>query len=140
MRLCRLLRIFELAHNHTGTYILLRAIRASVAPISVTLIFFTEIVLFFSVVMYMWSLWPPSDGDITPTKGNVASRCFAVMIIMSGTLFLSMPLAIIGTELDRATQKESRSSNNFKQGAVARDYNVVAAFADETIAVWSVNC
>eukprot|EP00644_Phytophthora_capsici_P013608 jgi/Phyca11/69359/gw1.33.343.1 len=96
MRLCRLLPI-----------------RASVAPISVALIFFTEIVLFFSVVMYMVD--PSYDrnkpgfsdllttgyfvvvtiatigyGDITPTKGNVASRCFAVMIIMSGTLFLSM--------------------------------------------------
>ncbi|KAG6965007.1 hypothetical protein JG688_00007432 [Phytophthora aleatoria] len=138
MRLCRLLRIFKLARNHSGTYILLRAIRASVAPISVALIFFTEIVLFFSVVMYMVD--PSYDrnkpgfsdllttgyfvvvtvatigyGDITPTKGNVASRCFAVMIIMSGTLFLSMPLAIIGTEFDRAWKQHAESVKKFQQ-------------------------
>ncbi|KAE8984813.1 hypothetical protein PF005_g21313 [Phytophthora fragariae] len=138
MRLCRLLRIFKLARSHSGTYILLRAIRASVAPISVALIFFTEIVLFFSVVMYMVD--PSYDrnkpgfsdllttgyfvvvtvatigyGDITPTKGNVASRCFAVMIIMSGTLFLSMPLAIIGTEFDRAWKQHAESVKKFQQ-------------------------
>ncbi|GMF58628.1 unnamed protein product [Phytophthora fragariaefolia] len=138
MRLCRLLRIFKLARNHSGTYILLRAIRASVAPISVALIFFTEIVLFFSVVMYMVD--PSYDrnkpgfsdllttgyfvvvtvatigyGDITPTKGNVASRCFTVMIIMSGTLFLSMPLAIIGTEFDRAWKQHAESVKKFQQ-------------------------
>lgn len=125
LRLCRLLRIFKLARNHSGTYILLRAIRASLAPISIALIFFLEIVLFFSVVMYMVD--PSYDrnkngfsdlltssyfvvvtiatigyGDIVPTKGNFASRTCAVLIIMSGTLFLSMPLAIIGTEFDRA--------------------------------------
>ncbi|KAL4105684.1 hypothetical protein PRIC1_003744 [Phytophthora ramorum] len=138
MRLCRLLRIFKLARNHSGTYILLRAIRASVAPISVALIFFTEIVLFFSVVMYMVD--PSYDrnkpgfsdllttgyfvvvtvatigyGDITPTKGNVASRCFAVMIIMSGTLFMSMPLAIIGTEFDRAWKQHAESVKKIQQ-------------------------
>jgi voltage-gated potassium channel Kch len=137
LRLCRLLRIFKLARNHSGTYILLRAIRASIAPISVALIFFTEIVLFFSVVMYMVD--PNYDrnkpgfsdllttgyfvvvtvatigyGDITPTKGNVASRCFAVMIIMSGTLFLSMPLAIIGTEFDRAWKQHAESVKKFQ--------------------------
>ncbi|RLN10089.1 hypothetical protein BBJ28_00020158 [Nothophytophthora sp. Chile5] len=138
MRLCRLLRIFKLARNHSGTYILLRAIRASMAPISVALIFFTEIVLFFSVVMYMVD--PNVDrtqlgfsdlltsgyfvvvtvatigyGDITPTKGNVPSRVFAVMIIMSGTLFLSMPLAIIGTEFDRAWKQHSESVKRYQQ-------------------------
>lgn len=138
MRLCRLLRIFKLARNHSGTYILLRAIRASVAPISVALIFFAEIVFFFSVVMYMVD--PSYDrnlpgfsdllttgyfvvvtvatigyGDITPTKGNVASRCFAVMIIMSGTLFLSMPLAIIGTEFDRAWKQHEKNVQKFQQ-------------------------
>ncbi|CEG43464.1 voltage-gated ion channel superfamily [Plasmopara halstedii] len=158
MRLCRLLRIFKLARNHSGTYILLRAIRASVAPISVALIFFTEIVLFFSVVMYMVdpsydrSIPGFSDllttgyfvvvtvatigyGDITPTKGNVASRCFAVMIIMSGTLFLSMPLAIIGTEFDRAWKQHAESVKKFQQlqaGAhVATPVNINLAAATD---------
>ncbi|ETM51079.1 hypothetical protein L914_04989 [Phytophthora nicotianae] len=136
--LFRLLRIFNLARNHSGTYILLRPIRASVAPISVALIFFTEIVLFFSVVMYVVD--PSYDrnnpgfsnllttgyfvvvtvatigyGDITPTKGNVASRCFAVMIIMSSTLFLSMPVAIIGAEFDRAWKQHAESVKKFQQ-------------------------
>lgn len=138
LRLCRLLRIFKLARNHSGTYILLRAIRASLAPISVALIFFMEIVLFFSVVMYMVD--PNTDrtkagfsdlltagyfvvvtiatigyGDITPTKGNVASRLFAVMIMMSGTLFLSMPLAIIGTEFDRAWKQHAESVRKLQE-------------------------
>ncbi|KAF4315643.1 hypothetical protein BBO99_00009243 [Phytophthora kernoviae] len=138
MRLCRLLRIFKLARNHSGTYILLRAIRASLAPISVALIFFTEIVFVFSVVMYLAD--PAYDrnkpgfsdlltsgyfvvvtvatigyGDLTPTKGNVVSRVFAVMIIMSGTLFLSMPLAIIGTEFDRAWKQHAESVKKFQQ-------------------------
>ncbi|RLN48876.1 hypothetical protein BBJ29_009134 [Phytophthora kernoviae] len=138
MRLCRLLRIFKLARNHSGTYILLRAIRASLAPISVALIFFTEIVFVFSVVMYLAD--PAYDrnksgfsdlltsgyfvvvtvatigyGDLTPTKGNVVSRVFAVMIIMSGTLFLAMPLAIIGTEFDRAWKQHAESVKKFQQ-------------------------
>lgn len=135
LRLCRLLRIFKLARNHSGTYILLRAIRASLAPISIALIFFLEIVLFFAVVMYMVD--PNVDrsktgfsdllssgyfvvvtvatigyGDITPTKGNVVARVFAVMIIISGTLFLSMPLAIIGTEFDRAWKEHAENVLN----------------------------
>lgn len=137
MRLCRLLRIFKLARNHSGTYILLRAIRASLAPISIALIFFMEIVMFFSVVMYMVD--PNLDrnkngfsdlltagyfvvvtiatigyGDITPTKGNMPSRVFSVMIIMSGTLFLSMPLAIIGTEFDRAWKEHAESVKKYE--------------------------
>lgn len=138
MRLCRLLRIFKLARNHSGTYILLRAIRASLAPISIALIFFMEIVLFFSVGMYMVD--PNLDrnkngfsdllttgyfvvvtvatigyGDITPTKGNMPGRLFSVMIIMSGTLFLSMPLAIIGTEFDRAWREHSESVQKYQE-------------------------
>ncbi|ETN05609.1 hypothetical protein PPTG_14303 [Phytophthora nicotianae INRA-310] len=54
-------------------------------------------------------------GDITPTKGNVASRCFAVMIIMSSTLFLSMPVAIIGAEFDRAWKQHAESVKKFQQ-------------------------
>lgn len=138
MRLCRLLRIFKLARNHSGTYILLRAIRASLAPISIALIFFMEIVFFFSVVMYMVD--PNLDrqkngfsdllttgyfvvvtvatigyGDITPTKGNMPGRLFSVMIIMSGTLFLSMPLAIIGTEFDRAWKEHAESVQRYHE-------------------------
>lgn len=137
LRLCRLLRIFKLARNHSGTYILLRAIRASLAPISIALIFFMEIVFFFSVVMYMVD--PNLDrskngfsdlltagyfvvvtiatigyGDITPTKGNMPGRLFTVMIIMSGTLFLSMPLAIIGTEFDRAWKEHAESVKKYQ--------------------------
>lgn len=138
MRLCRLLRIFKLARNHSGTYILLRAIRASLAPISIALIFFMEIVFFFSVVMYIVD--PNLDrhkngfsdllttgyfvvvtvatigyGDITPTKGNMPGRLFSVMIIMSGTLFLSMPLAIIGTEFDRAWKEHAESVLKYQE-------------------------
>lgn len=138
MRLCRLLRIFKLARNHSGTYILLRAIRASLAPISIALIFFMEIVVFFSVVMY--TVDPNLDrhkngfsdllttgyfvvvtvatigyGDITPTKGNMPGRLFSVMIIMSGTLFLSMPLAIIGTEFDRAWKEHTESVQKYQE-------------------------
>ncbi|ETP21239.1 hypothetical protein F441_05175 [Phytophthora nicotianae CJ01A1] len=54
-------------------------------------------------------------GDITPTKGNVASRCFAVMIIMSSTLLLSMPVAIIGAEFDRAWKQHAESVKKFQQ-------------------------
>lgn len=138
LRLCRLLRIFKLARNHSGTYILLRAIHASLAPISIALIFFMEIVFFFSVVMYMVD--PNLDrskngfsdllttgyyvvvtvatigyGDITPTKGNMPGRLFSVMIIMSGTLFLSMPLAIIGTEFDRAWKEHAESVKKYQE-------------------------
>ncbi|KAJ0412874.1 hypothetical protein ATCC90586_002504 [Pythium insidiosum] len=149
LRLCRLLRIFKLARNHSGTYILLRAIRASMAPISIALIFFMEIVLFFSVVMYMVD--PSVDhnkagfsdllssgyfvvvtvatigyGDITPTKGNVMARVFAVMVIMSGTLFLSMPLAIIGTEFDRAWKEHAENVLKYQQQGRGVDLAAVA--------------
>ncbi|EEY59724.1 uncharacterized protein PITG_12314 [Phytophthora infestans T30-4] len=40
---------------------------------------------------------------------------FAVMIIMSGTLFLSMSLAIIGTEFDRAWKQHAESVKKFQQ-------------------------
>ncbi|TMW62854.1 hypothetical protein Poli38472_005472 [Pythium oligandrum] len=149
LRLCRLLRIFKLARNHSGTYILLRAIKASLAPISIALIFFLEIVLFFSVLMYMAD--PNVDrtkmgfsdllssgyfvvvtvatigyGDITPTKGNVMARVFAVMIIMSGTLFLSMPLAIIGTEFDRAWKEHAEHVLRYQQQGHSADAAAVA--------------
>ncbi|KAF4039171.1 Ion channel [Phytophthora infestans] len=82
-------------------------------------------------------------GDITSTKGNVASRCFAVMTILSGTLFLSMPLAIrnrVRSRLEAACRESQEVPATSSRVPVARDYNVVAAFADETIAVWSMNC
>jgi hypothetical protein len=157
MRLCRLLRIFKLARNHSGTYILVRAIRASLAPISVALIFFMEIVFFFSVVMYMVD--PNLDrnkagfsdlltsgyfvvvtiatigyGDITPTKGNVASRLFAVMIMMSGTLFLSMPLAIIGTEFDRAWKQHAESVRKLQEQGYTAGIDAILASSSSSAA------
>ncbi|KAF0695180.1 Aste57867_13987 [Aphanomyces stellatus] len=128
MRLARLLRIFRLAkarRNNSGTYILLQAIRASVPGITIALIFLLEIVLFFATLMYLFDPCYNKDqcmfpdlltsayfvvvtvatvgyGDVVPTAGNALGRITAMVIMIMGTLFLSMPLAIVGTEFDRA--------------------------------------
>ncbi|CAK4185038.1 unnamed protein product [Aphanomyces euteiches] len=41
-------------------------------------------------------------GDVVPLAGNALGRITAIVIMIMGTLFLSMPLAIVGTEFDRA--------------------------------------
>ncbi|EQC40726.1 hypothetical protein SDRG_01798 [Saprolegnia diclina VS20] len=125
LRLARLLRIFRLAKNNSGTYILVQAIIASVPAITVALIFLTEIVLVFSCLMYLFNPCTSIDtcmftdlltsayyvvttvstvgyGDVVPADGNMLGRSTAVVIMVIGTLFLSMPLAIVGTEFDRA--------------------------------------
>ncbi|OQS04162.1 Voltage-gated Ion Channel (VIC) Superfamily [Thraustotheca clavata] len=125
LRLARLLRIFRLAKNNSGTYILVQAIIASIPAITIALIFLTEIVLFFSCLMLLFNPCSTIDsclftdlltsayfvvttvatvgyGDIVPADGNILGRCTAILIMIVGTLFLSMPLAIVGTEFDRA--------------------------------------
>ncbi|CAK4235416.1 unnamed protein product [Aphanomyces euteiches] len=86
MRLARLLRIFRLAKNNSGTYILIQAIRASIPGITIA---------FRSVATVGY-------GDVVPLAGNALGRITAIVIMIMGTLFLSMPLAIVGTEFDRA--------------------------------------
>ncbi|KAG9416799.1 hypothetical protein AC1031_001185 [Aphanomyces cochlioides] len=125
MRLARLLRIFRLAKNNSGTYILIQAIRASIPGITIALIFLLEIVLVFSCLMYLFDPCYDKDtcmfpdlltsayyvvvtvatvgyGDVVPLAGNALGRITAIVIMIMGTLFLSMPLAIVGTEFDRA--------------------------------------
>ncbi|ETV88832.1 hypothetical protein H257_00320 [Aphanomyces astaci] len=153
MRLARLLRIFRLAKNNSGTYILFQAIRASMPGITIALIFLLEIVLVFSCLMYLFDPCYNKDacmfpdlltsayyvvvtvatvgyGDVVPSAGNALGRITAIVIMIMGTLFLSMPLAIVGTEFDRAWRDHTekvvkRSLESMQAAAAGRDASKV---------------
>ncbi|RHY31452.1 hypothetical protein DYB32_003484 [Aphanomyces invadans] len=65
-------------------------------------------------------------GDVVPSAGNALGRITAIVIMIMGTLFLSMPLAIVGTEFDRAWRDHTekivqRSLESMHAMAAGRD-------------------
>ncbi|RHY56974.1 hypothetical protein DYB30_005280, partial [Aphanomyces astaci] len=114
MRLARLLRIFRLAK-----------VRRRLIPS----IHFKPTVV---VTICGWKQQPllmvatVGYGDVVPSAGNALGRITAIVIMIMGTLFLSMPLAIVGTEFDRAWRDHTekvvkRSLESMQAAAAGRD-------------------
>lgn len=51
-------------------------------------------------------------GDVVPTKDEVLPRSLTMLLMVIGSLFLAMPIVIIGTEFDRAWKSQGRVDQN----------------------------
>jgi len=136
----RSLRIFKLSRQFEGSEILGTAVANSVAPLGLpifffflftfvfgSLIFFVEPCynhetcefpdIFVSCYFAMVTMTTVGYGDISPTM--FFSRVVASMVMLFGALFLSMPVAIVGSEFDAAWAKlekeEGKDDETIKQ-------------------------
>ncbi|RQM27351.1 hypothetical protein B5M09_006839, partial [Aphanomyces astaci] len=123
MRLARLLRIFRLAKD------------ACMFPDLLTSAYYVVVTYephTFHVIIHDHHnrVATVGYGDVVPSAGNALGRITAIVIMIMGTLFLSMPLAIVGTEFDRAWRDHTekvvkRSLESMQAAAAGRDASKV---------------
>ncbi|GMH65128.1 hypothetical protein TL16_g04122 [Triparma laevis f. inornata] len=136
----RSLRIFKLSRQFEGSEILSYAISKSIAPLGLPLFFFFLFTFVFGALIFfvepcynyetckfpdifvscyfsMVTMTTVGYGDNIPT--TMFSRAVATMIMLFGALFLSMPVAIVGSEFNQAWEKlekiEGKDDNTLKQ-------------------------
>ncbi|GMH61803.1 hypothetical protein TrST_g1046 [Triparma strigata] len=122
----RSLRIFKLSRQFEGSEILSYAISKSITPLVLPLFFFFLFTFVFGALIFfvepcynyetckfpdifvscyfsMVTMTTVGYGDNFPT--TMFSRAVATMIMLFGALFLSMPVAIVGSEFNQAWEK-----------------------------------
>lgn len=122
----RVLRIFKVTRHFEGTQIIIQTAQNSAAPIVVScfmlisFMFVVSPILFFvepcqikdecvfqdafnSMYYLMITLTTVGYGDQIPA--TAAGKTVGVLMMLSGALYMAMPLAIIGTKFDEAYQK-----------------------------------
>lgn len=65
-------------------------------------------------------------GDMVPVEGNMLARSATVIIMVIGSLFLAMPLFIVGTEFDHAWRAHIHANNAAANGDYRNPNNAIA--------------
>ena len=122
IKLLRVLRVFKIFRSFSGTAILVETATKSLKPLSLTLMM---LFMFFTVVASLvFMLEPCADADCTfkdafntgyflaitlTTVGygdqiptHPGARALAILTMMFGAVFLSMPIAVIGNKFELA--------------------------------------
>jgi hypothetical protein len=138
----RVLRIFKVTRHFEGTKIIIKTASRSAAPIIVScfmlvsFMFVVSPILFFlepcyvgeecvfhdafnSMYYLMITLTTVGYGDQIPA--SAAGKTVGVVMMLSGALYMAMPLAIIGTKFDQAyTEHENEKLLKNKKWAEAQ--------------------
>ncbi|EQC35303.1 hypothetical protein SDRG_07014 [Saprolegnia diclina VS20] len=119
IRYFRLFRIMHMMKGLDGMVVLIRTARASIPPLQVTLFFLITFVMMFATMLFyaqpcynastctftdifnagyfvMVTVATVGYGDQLPDIENIPAVIIACVIMIFGTLYLAMPLAIIG--------------------------------------------
>ncbi|KDO33074.1 hypothetical protein SPRG_01889 [Saprolegnia parasitica CBS 223.65] len=119
LRYFRLLRIMHMMKGLDGMIVLIRTARASIPPLQVTLFFLITFVMMFATMLFyaqpcynastctftdifnagyfvMVTVATVGYGDQLPDIENIPALVITCVIMIFGTLYLAMPLAIIG--------------------------------------------
>ncbi|OQR96559.1 CAAX prenyl protease 1 [Thraustotheca clavata] len=119
LRCFRLIRIIFMMKGINGMIVLSKTLRASIPPLRVTFFFLLTFVMFFATMLFyaqpcynaatctftdifnagyfvMVTVATVGYGDQIPDLYNLASILITMVVMIFGTLYLAMPLAIIG--------------------------------------------
>ncbi|TMW62042.1 hypothetical protein Poli38472_009535 [Pythium oligandrum] len=134
LRLFRIVRIVVFVQVHDGSKVMTQAIRQSVAPLKVTLFFLITIVMVYATAIFYaepcYDLYTCTFTDIfnagyfvmvtvatigygsqLPSFSNPVSVVLTGLVMIFGSLYLSMPLAIVGINYETAWKKYEESQH-----------------------------
>lgn len=110
LSLAKIFRLFKLSRHYSGTLILEKALKASVKPVALSLFYILNCVIILSTILYfvddqfssiphaIWfacvTMTTVGYGDIYPR--TLAGRNVAGIMMLTGIIFLGMPLSIVG--------------------------------------------
>ncbi|KAG6613868.1 Voltage-gated Ion Channel (VIC) Superfamily [Phytophthora cinnamomi] len=135
LRILRVIRLIILSHAFVGTKVLLRAAQYSVAPLEITFFFLITVVMVFATAIFyaepcydlqtctftdifntgyfvMLTVATVGYGSQVPSIHNPGSLILTCIVMIFGTLYLSMPLAIIGIKYDLAWREYDEFAHN----------------------------
>ncbi|KAG7390720.1 hypothetical protein PHYPSEUDO_006839 [Phytophthora pseudosyringae] len=139
LRILRAVRLIVAAYVFVGTKVLFRAVADAVAPLTITLFFLITVVMVFATAIFyaepcydlqtctftdifntgyfvMLTVATVGYGSQTPSMQNAGSLLLVCMVMIFGTIYFSMPLAIIGIKYKLAWMDYDEYAKSLKRG------------------------
>ncbi|TMW62039.1 hypothetical protein Poli38472_009532 [Pythium oligandrum] len=143
LRLFRIVRIVMFARVYDGMKVMIQAVRESITPLKVTLFFLITVVMVFATAIFyaepcydlhtctftdifnagyfvMVTVATVGYGNQVPSLTNPVSVLLSSIVMIFGSLYLAMPLAIVGIHYDSAWRDYE---NKKKQSKVLKARN-----------------
>eukprot|EP00644_Phytophthora_capsici_P017720 jgi/Phyca11/128985/e_gw1.80.47.1 len=125
LRILRAIRLIVLAQAYVGTKVLSQAVKASIPPLTITLFFLITVVMVFATAIFyaepcydlqtctftdilntgyfvMLTVATVGYGNQVPSLQNTGSLFLVCLVMIFGTIYFSMPLAIVGIKYELA--------------------------------------
>ncbi|CEG43438.1 voltage-gated ion channel superfamily [Plasmopara halstedii] len=138
LRILRAVRLIVAVAPFVGTKVLLRAIAEAIAPLKITLFFLIAVVMVFATAIFyaepcydlqtctftdifntgyfvMLTVSTVGYGSQVPSMNNFGSLLLVCLVMIFGTIYFSMPLAIVGIKYDLAWLDHDEHLANVKQ-------------------------
>ncbi|DAZ99376.1 TPA: LOW QUALITY PROTEIN: hypothetical protein N0F65_005278 [Lagenidium giganteum] len=136
LRFFRIIRLIMMSQVYDGSKVMFKAVGEAIPPLKITLFFLITVVMVFATGIYyaepcydlskctftdifnagyfvMVTVATVGYGSQVPSLYNPGSLILTCVVMIFGTLYLSMPLAIIGIKYDSAwTEYEIRARQN----------------------------
>ncbi|OWZ21635.1 Voltage-gated Ion Channel [Phytophthora megakarya] len=139
MRILRAVRLIVLAQAYAGTKVLFRAVEAAIPPLTITMFFLITVVMVFATAIFyaepcydlqtctftdilntgyfvMLTVATVGYGNQIPSLHNAGSLLLVCMVMIFGTIYFSMPLAIVGIKYELAWAEHDEFVRNSKLG------------------------
>ncbi|KAL3669263.1 hypothetical protein V7S43_005645 [Phytophthora oleae] len=139
LRILRAIRLIVLAHAYVGTKVLFQAVKASIPPLTITLFFLITVVMVFATAIFyaepcydlqtctftdilntgyfvMLTVATVGYGNQVPSLHNAGSLFLVCLVMIFGTIYFSMPLAIIGIKYELAWTEYDEYAQNVTLG------------------------
>ncbi|KAK1937787.1 Potassium voltage-gated channel subfamily C member 2 [Phytophthora citrophthora] len=139
LRILRAIRLIVLAQAYVGTKVLFQAVKASIPPLTITLFFLLTVVMVFATAIFyaepcydlqtctftdilntgyfvMLTVATVGYGNQVPSLHNAGSLFLVCIVMIFGTIYFSMPLAIIGIKYELAWTEYDEYAKTLKVG------------------------
>ncbi|KAH7464695.1 Potassium voltage-gated channel subfamily C member 2 [Phytophthora ramorum] len=138
LRILRVVRLIVLSYAYIGTKVLFRAALDAIAPLTITLFFLITVVMVFATAIFyaepcydletctftdifnagyfvMLTVATVGYGSQVPSIHNAGSLLIGCTVMIFGTFYFSMPLAIIGIKYELAWGDYDALARNWKE-------------------------
>ncbi|EEY54334.1 Voltage-gated Ion Channel (VIC) Superfamily [Phytophthora infestans T30-4] len=142
LRILRAVRLIIAAYAFVGTKVLFRAVSDAIPPLTITLFFLITVVMVFATAIFyaepcydlqtctftdifntgyfvMLTVATVGYGSQVPSMHNAGSLLLVCMVMIFGTIYFSMPLAIVGIKYELAWTDYDEYAKSLKQGQSA---------------------
>ncbi|ETP23259.1 hypothetical protein F441_03591 [Phytophthora nicotianae CJ01A1] len=138
LRILRAVRLIIAAQAFIGTKVLFRAVADAIPPLTITMFFLITVVMVFATAIFyaepcydlqtctftdifntgyfvMLTVATVGYGSQVPSMHNAGSLLLVCMVMIFGTIYFSMPLAIVGIKYELAWTDYDEYAKNLKQ-------------------------